>query len=75
MKIKKNVLVSGLLAPPGPPLGGPNYGSCLVFFEILFFLKKVTKHEHFKIATVIWTLGASRAAPWRAKLTALSCVF
>ena len=75
MKTSKNVLVSGLLAPPGPRLGGPNYGSYFVFFEICIFLKTIAKHEHFKKRTGIWTLGASRAAPWRAKSTALSRVF
>ena len=61
IKTSKNLLVSGLLAPPGPPLGGANYGCALVFFEICIFLKKVTKHANFKIAIVIWTLGASPA--------------
>ena len=45
-KFSRIVLVSGLWAPPGPRLGGPNYGSCLVFFEISMIFKIVPKRVY-----------------------------
>ena len=69
------VLVSGLLAPLGPPLVGPNEARCLRVLENLIFWKKNAKHDIFKNRIGIWTVGASGAASGRAKITALSCVF
>ena len=48
-EITKSLLVSGLEPPPGPRLGGPHHGRCLVFFEFRVFSKRVVKHEHVKI--------------------------
>ena len=60
---------------PGRALAGQINCAVLCVFEICISLKQVATYETFKIATVILTLGASQAAPWRAKLTALSSVF
>ena len=42
-----------------------------MFFEIHCFLKNVEKHDNFKIPIGIWTLSASWAVSWRAKLSPL----
>ena len=72
MKTSRNVLVSGLVAPPGPRLGGPNYGSTFAFLLICIVLKKVAKNKNFKKRIGIWTFGASGTSSWWVKLWKLS---
>ena len=61
MKMSIIILVSGFWAAPGAHLGGPNYGSCLAFFEICIIFEKVAKNENVNNHIGIWTLGGSRS--------------
>ena len=69
-KFSKSVAVAAIWSPPGWSFCAPNYGRCLVDFEIRQQFKKVAKKQIFKICSRSWHLVTSGAViSWSQKST------
>ena len=69
-KFSKSVAVAAIWSPPGWSFCAPNYGRCLVDFEIRQQFKKVAKKQIFKICSRGWHLVTSGAVIlWSQKST------